>query len=445
MELLIASSFMTGLAISVGMFTVVVVALVGVVLTAKKFLVSSADVKLVIDEANQDTRELMTPAGSTLLNTLAANKIFIPSACGGKGSCGVCKVDVHSGGGEMLPTEKAHISKAEARHGCRLACQVKVKGDISIELEEGTSGIAKWNCTVISNHNVATFIKEFKLGLPEGENVPFRAGGYIQIECPPHVAKYEDFDVEEEYRADWDTFNMWQFVSDVKSDVTRAYSMANYPGEEGIIMLNVRIASPPPDRSAPRGTFKYLDVPPGIMSSYIFSRKPGDKVVISGPYGEFFARETDNEMVFVGGGAGMAPMRSHIFDQFKRLRTTRKVSFWYGGRSFKELFYLEDFDSIQTEFENFVWHVALSDQRVAQAEDDWENPEAPSRQPLGCKEGYLGFIHNVLRDEYLNDHPAPEDCEYYLCGPPIMNTSVINMLEDLGVERENIMLDDFGG
>jgi Na+-transporting NADH:ubiquinone oxidoreductase subunit F len=445
MSFIVAALDVTALGLSVGMFTFVVVALVGVVLTAKKFLVSSADVQLVIEESNQDTRTIATPAGSTLLNTLAANKIFIPSACGGKGSCGVCKVDVHEGGGEMLPTEKAHISKAEARHGCRLACQVKVKGDIKIELEEGTSGIAKWNCTVIFNHNVATFIKEFKLGLPEGENVPFRAGGYIQIECPPHVAKYSDFEVEEEYRGDWDQFEMWQFVSDVKEDVTRAYSMANYPGEEGIIMLNVRIASPPPDRSAPRGTFKYLDVPPGIMSSYIFSCKPGDKVVISGPYGEFFARETDNEMVFVGGGAGMAPMRSHIFDQFKRLRTTRKVSFWYGGRSFKELFYLEDFDSIQTEFPNFQWHVALSDQRVAEAEDDWENPEAASRQPLGCKEGYLGFIHNVLRDEYLKDHPAPEDCEYYLCGPPIMNTSVINMLEDLGVERENIMLDDFGG
>jgi Na+-transporting NADH:ubiquinone oxidoreductase subunit F len=445
MELILAAELSTALAISVGMFTTVVVALVGVVLTAKKFLVSSADVQLIIAEPNQETRTMSTPAGSTLLNTLAAHKIFIPSACGGKGSCGVCKVDVHEGGGEMLPTESGHISKAEARHGCRLACQVKVKGDIKIELEEGTSGIAKWNCTVKSNHNVATFIKEFVLSLPEGENVPFRAGGYIQIESPPHVAKYEEFDIEEEYRGDWDTFGMWQFVSDVKEDVTRAYSMANYPGEEGIIMLNVRIASPPPDRSAPRGTFKYLDVPPGIMSSYIFACKPGDKVTISGPYGEFFARETDNEMVFVGGGAGMAPMRSHIFDQFKRLRTTRQVSFWYGGRSFKELFYLEDFDSIQKEFENFQWHVALSDKRVAQAEDDWDNTESESRKPLGCKEGYLGFIHNILYDEYLKDHSAPEDCEYYLCGPPIMNTSVITMLEDLGVERENIMLDDFGG
>ena len=445
MELILAAELTTALAISVGMFTTVVVALVGVVLTAKKFLVSSADVQLIIDEPNQDTRTMSTPAGSTLLNTLAANKIFIPSACGGKGSCGVCKVDVHEGGGEMLPTEVGHISKAEARHGCRLACQVKVKGDIKIELEEGTSGIAKWNCTVKSNHNVATFIKEFVLALPEGENVPFRAGGYIQIECPPHVAKYEEFDIEEEYRGDWDHFQMWQFVSDVKEDVIRAYSMANYPGEEGIIMLNVRIASPPPDRSAPRGTFKYLDVPPGIMSSYIFACKPGDNVTISGPYGEFFARETDNEMVFVGGGAGMAPMRSHIFDQFKRLRTSRKVSFWYGGRSFKELFYLEDFDSIQTEFENFEWHVALSDKRIAEEEDDWANADSESRKPLGCKEGYLGFIHNVLHDEYLKEHSAPEDCEYYLCGPPIMNTSVITMLEDLGVERENIMLDDFGG
>ena len=271
MNTIVAADMVTALGLSVGMFTFVVVALVGVVLTAKKFLVSSADVQLVIDEPNQDRRTISTPAGSTLLNTLAAEGIFIPSACGGKGSCGVCKVDVHSGGGEMLPTEGSHISKAEARHGCRLACQVKVKGDIKIELEEGTSGIAKWDCTVKSNHNVATFIKEFVLSLPEGEIVPFRAGGYIQIECPPHVAKYEDFIVEEEYRADWDTFQMWQFVSDVKEDVTRAYSMANYPGEEGIIMLNVRIASPPPDRSAPRGTFKYLDVPPGIMSSYIFA------------------------------------------------------------------------------------------------------------------------------------------------------------------------------
>jgi Na+-transporting NADH:ubiquinone oxidoreductase subunit F len=291
---------------------------------------------------------------------------------------------------------------------------------------------------VASNGNVATFIKEFKLNLPAGESVPFRAGGYIQIECPPHVAKYSDFDVEKKFHGDWDKNKMWDLVSDVKETVTRAYSMANYPGEEGIIMLNVRIATPPWDRA--KGAF--ADVPPGIMSSYIFGRKPGDKVTISGPFGEFFARETNNEMVFVGGGAGMAPMRSHIFDQFKRLRTQRKVSFWYGARSFRETFYIEDFDGIQREFPNFVWHVAMSD---VLAEDDWANPEAASRQPLGCKMGYKGFIHNVLLNEYLKDHEAPEDIEYYLCGPPMMNTSVINMLLNLGVERENIMLDDFGG
>ena len=431
----------TTLILGVVMFTIVVVALVAVVLTAKKFLVSSADVTLVIEVEGTEKERLTIPAGSTLLNTLSNNKIFIPSACGGKGSCGVCKVDVHDGGGEMLPTEVSHISKKEARHGCRLACQVKVKSDIKIELEAAFLDIAKWECTVISNHNVATFIKEFKIGLPEGESVPFRAGGYIQIECPPHVAKYKDFIIEDEYKPDWDKFGMWDFVSTVKEEVVRAYSMANYPEEYGIIMLNIRIASPPWDRAKNA----WMDVPPGIMSSYIFDQKPGDKVVISGPYGEFFARETNNEMVFVGGGAGMAPMRSHIFDQFKRLKTTRKISFWYGGRSFKELFYLDDFDSIQKENDNFVWHVALSDVRIAKEEDDWENPEAESRKPLGCKEGYLGFIHNILRDQYLADHPAPEDCEYYLCGPPIMNTSVIEMLEDLGVEPDNIMLDDFGG
>jgi Na+-transporting NADH:ubiquinone oxidoreductase subunit F len=338
----------------------------------------------------------------------------------------------------MLSTEEGHISRGEAREGCRLACQVKVKGDMDIEIEPEVFGVRKWECEVIGNGNVATFIKEFKLQLPKGESVPFRAGGYIQIECPPHVAKYSDIEVEDEFRGDWDNFKMWDLVSDVKEDVTRAYSMANYPGEEGIIMLNVRIATPPPNRA--KGGF--MDVPPGIMSSYIFTRKPGDKVTISGPFGEFFARETDNEMVFIGGGAGMAPMRSHIFDQFKRLHTKRKVSFWYGARSFRETFYLEDFDGIQSENENFEWHVALSD---VLEEDDWTNPEAPSRQPLGCAKGYTGFIHNVVYEHYLKDHESPEDIEYYLCGPPIMNTSVINMLINLGVEPENIMLDDFGG
>jgi len=427
--------------LGVAVFILMIVALVVLLMVARSKLVNSAAVKISINEGE---KVLESSAGNTLLNILSEQKIFIPSACGGKGSCGVCKVHIHSGGGSMLSTEESHISRGEAREGCRLACQVKVKGDMDIEIEPEVFGVRKWECEVIGNANVATFIKEFVLKLPEGESVPFRAGGYIQIECPPHVAKYKDMDVEEEFRGDWDNFNMWDLVSDVKEDVTRAYSMANYPGEEGIIMLNVRVATPPWDRA--KGGF--MDVPPGIMSSYIFSRTPrdgetaGDSVMISGPFGEFFARETDNEMVFIGGGAGMAPMRSHIFDQFKRIKTDRKVSFWYGARSFRETFYLEDFDGIQTENENFQWHVALSD---VLEEDDWGNPEAPSRQPLGCKEGYTGFIHNVVYEQYLKDHESPEDIEYYLCGPPMMNTSVINMLLDLGVEPENIMLDDFGG
>ena len=416
--------------LGVAVFILMIVALVVFLMVARSKLVNSAVVTININEGQ---KELSANAGSNLLNVLAAEKIFIPSACGGKGSCGVCKVHIHSGGGSMLSTEESHISRGEARTGCRLACQVKVKGDMDIEIEPEVFGVRKWDCTVRSNHNVATFIKEFVIDLPKGESVPFRAGGYIQIECPPHVQKYSDFIIEKEYREDWDNFDMWRFVSNVKEDVTRAYSMANYPEEYGMIMLNIRIASPPP---------RMPDVPPGIMSSYIFGRQPGDKVTISGPFGEFFARETDNEMVFIGGGAGMAPMRSHIFDQFKRIKTDRKVSFWYGARSFREAFYLEDFDGIQSEFDNFEWHVALSD---VIAEDDWENPEAPSRQPLGCKKGYVGFIHNVVYNEYLKNHDSPEDIEYYLCGPPIMNTSVINMLINLGVEEENIMLDDFGG
>jgi Na+-transporting NADH:ubiquinone oxidoreductase subunit F len=421
--------------LGVAMFTVVVVALVAVVLAAKSKLVSSEEVTIIIN--GDESKAMRTPAGSTLLGTLATNKLFIPSACGGKGTCGVCKVHVHEGGGSMLPTEEGHISKGEARHGCRLACQVKVKANMRIELEPEVFSVQKWECTVKKNENVATFIKEFVLELPEGESVPFRAGGYIQIECPPHVQKYEDMFIEEQYRGDWDKFGMWGFVSTVDDVVTRAYSMANYPEEYGIIMLNVRIASPPWDRKA-NG---WMKVPPGIMSSYIFGRKNGDNVTISGPFGEFFARDTDNEMVFIGGGAGMAPMRSHIFDQFRRLNTNRKVSFWYGARSFREAFYIEDFDTIQKESDNFVWHVALSD---VTEEDDWKNPEAPSREPLGCKNGYIGFIHQVLYENYLKDHEAPEDCEYYICGPPMMNKAVMDMLDDLGVEPENVLFDDFG-
>jgi Na+-transporting NADH:ubiquinone oxidoreductase subunit F len=400
------------------MFTAIILFLTAILLLAKAKLVASGEVNVTINDDPENS--IKVAAGGTLLNTLAARKIFIPSACGGKGSCGVCKVTVKEGGGALLPTELSHINRGEAREGCRLSCQVKIKNDMKIEIPAEIFSVKKWQCKVRSNHNVATFIKELVLELPEGEAVPFRAGGYIQIECPPHTAHYKDFDIEEEYREDWDKFNVWRYTSTCTEKVERAYSMASYPEEVGIIMLNVRIASPPP--RAPEGT------PPGIMSSYIFNLKPGDAVTISGPFGEFFARDTNNEMVFIGGGAGMAPMRSHIFDQFRRLHTKRKVSFWYGARSLREAFYVEDFDSIQSENENFKWHLALSEPLP---EDNWT--------------GYVGFIHKVLYDNYLKDHPAPEDIEYYICGPPMMNTAVINMLTDLGVERENIMFDDFGG
>ena len=398
-------------------FVVVILSLVSLLMVARSQLVASGEVTITIND--DPDKALKVASGSTLLGTLAANKIFIPSACGGKGSCGVCKVNVTEGGGAMLPTEVGFINRGEAREGCRLSCQVKVKDDLKIEVEPEIFDVRQWRCKVRSNHNVATFIKELILELPEGESVPFRAGGYIQIECPPHVAKYEDFDIEEEYRGDWDRFNMWRYVSTVDEDVSRAYSMANYPEEKGMIMLNVRVASPPP--RAPEGT------PPGKMSSFIFNLKPGDEVTISGPFGEFFAKDTDNEMMFIGGGAGMAPMRSHIFDQFRRLHTDRKVTFWYGARSLREAFYIEDFDSITAESDNFEWHMAMSE---PQPEDNWE--------------GYTGFIHQVVYDNYLKDHPAPEDVEYYLCGPPMMLQACMKMLDDLGVEPENILFDDFG-
>lgn len=397
------------------MFTVVILALVFVILFAKSKLVSTGNIKL-----NVNGKVFEIAAGGKLLNVLADQKLFVSSACGGGGTCGQCKVIVNEGGGEILETELSHITKKEARDGMRLSCQVAVKQDMKVHVHDEVFGVKKWKCKVISNNNVATFIKEFKLALPEGESVPFRAGGFIQIERPAGLSiDYKNFDVEEEYREDWDKFKIWDNVSFVPDETIRAYSMANYPEEYGIIMLNVRIASPPPNKP---------NVPPGKMSSYIFSLKPGDEVTISGPFGEFFARETDKEMVFVGGGAGMAPMRSHIFDQLKRLHSKRKMTFWYGARSKREMFYVEDFDMLQRENENFTWHVALSD---ALPSDNWT--------------GYKGFIHNVLFNEYLKDHPAPEDCEYYLCGPPIMNKCVIDMLLSLGVEREDIMLDDFGG
>jgi len=403
--------------LGVAMFTIIVLALVVIILSAKAKLVSTGDITISINDDAE--KSIHTQAGGKLLGALANAGVFVSSACGGGGTCGQCRVKIKSGGGDILPTELDHITKREAKDGERLSCQVNVKEDMSIELPEEIFGVKKWECTVISNGNEATFIKELKLQIPDGESVPFKAGGYIQIEAPAHHVKYKDFDIEEQYRGDWEHFKFFDLESKVEEETIRAYSMANYPGEEGIIMLNVRIATPPP---------RDLSLPCGKMSSFIFSLKAGDKVTISGPFGEFFAKETENEMVFIGGGAGMAPMRSHIFDQFRRLKTTRKASFWYGARSKREMFYVEDFDAIAAENENFEWHVALSD---PQPEDNWD--------------GYTGFIHNVLFENYLKDHEAPEDCEFYMCGPPVMNAAVIAMLKDLGVEDENILLDDFGG
>jgi Na+-transporting NADH:ubiquinone oxidoreductase subunit F len=401
--------------LGVMLFTLIVLALVALILFAKSRLVAAGNVNITIN----GEKTISVPTGGKLLQTLAEAKLFVPSACGGGGTCAQCRVKIHSGGGSILATEQSHITKREAAEGDRLSCQVAVKQDMEIEVPDEVFGVKKWRCTVRSNDNVATFIKELVLELPEGEDVNFRAGGYIQIECPPYALSYKEFDVAEEYHPDWDRFKIWDVTAKSDVPVERAYSMANYPDEKGIVMLNVRIASPPPGSSG---------IPAGVMSSYIFNLKPGDPVTISGPFGEFFARKTDREMIFVGGGAGMAPMRSHIFDQLSRLNTNRKISFWYGARSKREMFYVEDFDTLAATHPNFEWHVALSD---ALPEDNWT--------------GYKGFIHNVLYNEYLKDHPAPEDCEYYMCGPPIMNQSVINMLLDLGVDREDIMLDDFGG
>ncbi|MCP4198043.1 MAG: NADH:ubiquinone reductase (Na(+)-transporting) subunit F, partial [Proteobacteria bacterium] len=345
--------------------------------------------------------------------------IFVSSACGGGGTCAQCLVKVTEGGGEILATETGHINKREAREGCRLSCQVAVKQDMVVEVPEEAFETKKWECTVRSNHNVATFIKELVLELPVGDDVNFRAGGYIQIEVPPHELDYKNFDIEEEYRDDWDKYDVWRYHSKVDETVIRAYSMANYPGEKGIIMLNVRVASPPP---------RLPDVPPGQVSSYIFDLKPGDKVTISGPYGEFFIKDSDSEMVYIGGGAGMAPLRSHIFELFKNLKTGRQVTYWYGGRSLRELFYIDHFRKIEEEFPNFKFNIALSEPLP---EDNWD--------------GFTGFIHQVLLDNYLEGHAAPEDIEYYICGPPMMNAAVFKMLDDLGVEPENIAYDDFGG
>ena len=406
---------MLEIALGIIIFTGIVIALVFIIIGAKNKLVASGDVEILIN----DEKKIHVPVGGKLLTALADSGLFVPSACGGGGTCAQCKVKIHSGGGEILPTELGHITKREAAEGERLACQVAIKHDMNIEVEDSVFGVKKWECTVKSNNNVATFIKELVLELPNGEEIKYEAGGYIQIECPPHIAKYADFDIEEEFRGDWDKYNLWQYVSDVKEDTLRAYSMASYP-EEKEIMLNVRIATPPPGADA--------SIPPGIMSSYIFDLKPGDKCIVSGPYGEFYAKKTDAEMVFIGGGAGMAPMRSHLFNQLRTVKTDRKISFWYGARSKREMFYEDDFNMLAAENDNFTWNIGLSDPLP---EDNWE--------------GYTGYIHNILLEEFIKNHPAPEDCEFYMCGPPMMNDAVINMLIENGVEPENIMLDDFGG
>jgi len=399
----------------VAMFTAVVVALVMVILAARSKLVASGNINIEIN----GEKTIQVPAGGKLLQTLAEADLFLASACGGGGTCAQCKCVVSEGGGSLLPTEESHFTRREAHEGWRLSCQTPVKQDLKIEIPEEVFGVKQWDCTVESNDNVATFIKELVLKLPAGETCDFRAGGYVQLECPPHAVKFSDFDIGEEYRGDWEHFGFFKLESSCPDTTIRAYSMANYPEEQGVVKFNIRVATPPPRTEG---------LPPGIMSSWVFNLKPGDKVSVYGPFGEFFAKESDAEMVFIGGGAGMAPMRSHLFDQLRRIKTDRKISFWYGARSLREMFYVEDYDTLAAENDNFDWHVALSD---PQPEDDWD--------------GLTGFIHNVLFEQYLKDHPAPEDCEYYMCGPPMMNKACIDMLLDLGVERENIFLDDFGG
>jgi len=389
--------------------------LVTLIVLARKTLLPGGQVTLLVN----GQKDLRVGPGSKLLLALAEQGVILSSACGGGGSCGQCRCLVKKGGGALLPTERSHINRSQERQGMRLACQVQVKRDMEIEVPQEALAARKWECRVRSNSNVATFIKELILELPEGEEVDFRAGGYIQIEVPPHTIEYASFEIDERFLADWTKFKMFQYVSHVHTPVTRAYSMANYPGEKGIIKLNVRIASPPPRGPA--------SVPPGQASSYIFGLRPGDRVTISGPFGEFFMDDSDSEVLLIGGGAGMAPLRSHVFDLFKARHTKRLVSYWYGGRSLQELFYVDEFEALAREHENFSFHIALSD---PQPEDNWQ--------------GATGFIHQVVYDQYLQDHPAPEDINYYLCGPPMMTSAVVAMLDNLGVESENIHFDNFG-
>jgi Na+-transporting NADH:ubiquinone oxidoreductase subunit F len=400
---------------SVLVFTGLLLVLTLLILWVRARLVPQGDVHIRVN----DELDLTVPAGGRLLGSLAEKGIFVPSACGGGGTCGQCRVKILDGGGSLLPTEASLISKREAAEGERLACQVAISQNLQIRVPEAVFGVKQWECTVRSNDNVATFIKELVLELPPGETLDFRAGGYIQIECPAHELSYSTFDIQGEYREDWERFGLLELESVVKEPTMRAYSMANFPEENQIIMLNVRIATPPPNAPA--------SVPPGVMSSFIFNLKPGDRVTVSGPYGEFFAKDNDAEMIFIGGGAGMAPMHSHIFDQLKRLHSSRKITFWYGARSLRESFYVEEFDLLAANHPNFSWHLALSD---PVPEDNWSGP--------------VGFIHDVLYEQYLKDHPAPEDCDYYMCGPPMMIAAVNRLLDDLGVEEENVLFDDFG-
>jgi Na+-transporting NADH:ubiquinone oxidoreductase subunit F len=399
----------------------VILILVGILIVAKEKLTPSGDLRIVI---NGDAEHAMTvETGSTLLSALAIHSVYLPSACGGGGTCALCRCQILEGGGDVLPTETNHLNRKEVADNWRLACQVKVRQDMRIKVPEEIFGIRKWECEVASNHNVATFIKELVVRLPDGEVLDFQSGGYIQIDVPPSEIDFHDFEVAGEFRADWDKFKLWDLKMVNDEPLFRAYSMANHPAEGNIVMLNVRIATPPFDRA--KGG--WMDVNPGVCSSYVFSLSPGDKVTISGPYGEFFIKDSDREMVYIGGGAGMAPLRSHIFHLFHTLKTNRKVSYWYGGRSSRELFYTDHFRDIEKNSPSFSYHIALSEPLP---EDDWDGP--------------TGFIHQVLYDNYLKDHPEPEEIEYYLCGPPMMLTACMKMLDDLGVPEENIAFDDFG-
>jgi len=410
----------TVISISIAVFLLVTLILVSILLFAKKKLTPSGEVTIDINDGDQ---QLVVEPGSTLLGTLGAAKIFLPSACGGGGTCAMCKCQVLDGAGSILPTEVDYFTRKEAQNNWRLACQVKVKEDMSMSIPQEILGIQKWDCEVVSNGNVATFIKEFVVKLPEGEILDFKSGGYIQIDVPKIDVDFKDMDIEEQYRGEWEQFKMFDLKMKNPEPTYRAYSMANHPAEGNIVMLNIRIATPPFDRV----NGGWMNVNPGICSSFIFSRKPGDMVTVSGPYGEFFIKETNNEMMFIGGGAGMAPMRSHIFHLFHTVKTGRKATFWYGARSLKEVFYADQFDAIAADFPNFEWHLALSE---PQPEDNWEGP--------------TGFIHQVIYDNYLTHHDEPEDIEYYLCGPPMMNSAVENMLYDLGVPDEMVEFDDFG-